>query len=83
MCLVGLLMKKMAHVYFIMAVYGYIKQIFFLLIESFYLFQGSASATKGDFLLSSEHLIEIITKLHRTGATAADREELNIDISDE
>ncbi|XP_074550316.1 unconventional myosin-Ib isoform X3 [Halichoeres trimaculatus] len=45
--------------------------------------EGSASATKGDFLLSSEHLIEIITKLHRTGATAADREELNIDISDE
>lgn len=45
--------------------------------------QGSASAIKGDFLLSSEHLIEIITKLHRTGATAADQEQLNIDISDE
>ncbi|XP_011609839.1 unconventional myosin-Ib isoform X7 [Takifugu rubripes] len=45
--------------------------------------EGSASAIKGDFLLSSDHLIEIITKLHRTGATAADREELNIDISDE
>ncbi|XP_054470758.1 unconventional myosin-Ib isoform X2 [Anoplopoma fimbria] len=45
--------------------------------------EGSASATKGDFLLSSEHLIEIITKLHRTGATAADSEQLNIDISDE
>ncbi|XP_051260511.1 unconventional myosin-Ib isoform X4 [Dicentrarchus labrax] len=45
--------------------------------------EGSASATKGDFLLSSEHLIEIITKLHRTGATAADQEQLNIDISDE
>lgn len=45
--------------------------------------QGSASAIKGDFLLSSDHLIEIITKLHRTGATAADGEELNIDISDE
>nr|XP_046259069.1 unconventional myosin-Ib isoform X8 [Scatophagus argus] len=45
--------------------------------------EGSASAIKGDFLLSSEHLIEIITKLHRTGATAADREQLNIDISDE
>ncbi|XP_075895818.1 unconventional myosin-Ib isoform X3 [Nelusetta ayraudi] len=44
---------------------------------------GSASAIKGDFLLSSEHLIEIITKLHRTGATAADQEQLNIDISDE
>lgn len=47
------------------------------------LLQGSASAVKGDFLLSSEHLIEIITKLHRIGATAADREQLNIDISDE
>lgn len=45
--------------------------------------EGSASAVKGDFLLSSEHLIEIITKLHRIGLTAADRERLNIDISDE
>lgn len=45
--------------------------------------EGSASAVKGDFLLSSEHLIEIITKLHRIGVTAADRERLNIDISDE
>ncbi|XP_070770123.1 unconventional myosin-Ib isoform X4 [Enoplosus armatus] len=45
--------------------------------------EGSASATKGDFLLSSEHLIEIITKIHRIGATAADREQLNVDISDE
>ncbi|KAM4558963.1 unconventional myosin-Ib isoform 3-T3 [Odontesthes bonariensis] len=45
--------------------------------------EGSTSAIKGDFLLSSEHLIEIITKLHRIGATAADREPLNIDISDE
>ncbi|XP_032385526.1 unconventional myosin-Ib isoform X8 [Etheostoma spectabile] len=45
--------------------------------------EGSASAVKGDFLLSSEHLIEIITKLHRTGATAADSEQLNVDISDE
>ncbi|KAE8299502.1 Unconventional myosin-Ib MIH-L Myosin I alpha [Larimichthys crocea] len=35
--------------------------------------EGSASAIKGDFLLSSEHLIEIITKLHRTGATDADQ----------
>ncbi|XP_026151119.1 unconventional myosin-Ib isoform X7 [Mastacembelus armatus] len=43
--------------------------------------EGSASAVKGDFLLSSEHLIEIITKLHRIGAT--DQEQLNIDISDE
>ncbi|XP_042351161.1 unconventional myosin-Ib isoform X7 [Plectropomus leopardus] len=45
--------------------------------------EGSASAVKGDFLLSSEHLIEIITKLHRIGATAADSKQLNIDISDE
>ncbi|XP_029385603.1 unconventional myosin-Ib isoform X1 [Echeneis naucrates] len=45
--------------------------------------EGSASAIKGDFLLSSEHLIEIITKLYRIGATSADREQLSIDISDE
>ncbi|XP_035030688.1 unconventional myosin-Ib isoform X8 [Hippoglossus stenolepis] len=45
--------------------------------------EGSASAVKGDFLLSSEHLIEIITKIHRMGTTAADREQLDIDISDE
>ncbi|KAM3607281.1 uncharacterized protein V6R79_005031 [Siganus canaliculatus] len=45
--------------------------------------EGSASAIKGDFLLSSEHLIEIITKLHRTGARASDREQLNVDIADE
>ncbi|XP_069554799.1 unconventional myosin-Ib isoform X2 [Brachyistius frenatus] len=45
--------------------------------------EGSASAVKGDFLLSSEHLIEIITKLHRIGTTAADRDQINIDISDE
>ncbi|CAB1347089.1 unnamed protein product [Coregonus sp. 'balchen'] len=45
--------------------------------------EGSASAAKGDFLLSSEHLIEIITKLHRTGTTAADGDQININISDE
>ncbi|XP_062258986.1 unconventional myosin-Ib isoform X3 [Platichthys flesus] len=45
--------------------------------------EGSASAVKGDFLLSSEHLIEIITKIHRMGTRAADREQLDIDISDE
>ncbi|XP_045563665.1 unconventional myosin-Ib isoform X3 [Salmo salar] len=45
--------------------------------------EGSASASKGDFLLSSDHLIEIITKLHRIGTTAADRDQINIDISDE
>uniref|UniRef100_A0A674EZV4 Myosin IB n=1 Tax=Salmo trutta TaxID=8032 RepID=A0A674EZV4_SALTR len=32
-----------------------------------------AGTAKGDFLLSSEHLIEIITKLHRTGTTASRR----------
>lgn len=45
--------------------------------------QGSASAIKGDFLLSSDHLIEMITKLHRISSMAADREKLNIDILDE
>ncbi|XP_077392937.1 unconventional myosin-Ib isoform X5 [Festucalex cinctus] len=46
--------------------------------------EGSASAVKGDFLLSSEHLIETITKLHHIGSTASDHgEQLNIDISDE
>ncbi|XP_054642606.1 unconventional myosin-Ib isoform X6 [Dunckerocampus dactyliophorus] len=45
--------------------------------------EGSASAVKGDFLLSSEHLIETITKLHHIGSTASDREQLNVDISDE
>uniref|UniRef100_A0A3B3ZWE4 Unconventional myosin-Ib n=1 Tax=Periophthalmus magnuspinnatus TaxID=409849 RepID=A0A3B3ZWE4_9GOBI len=45
--------------------------------------EGAASAVKGDFLLSSEHLIEIITKLHRIGSTASDMAQLNIDISDE
>uniref|UniRef100_A0A8C5NEQ1 Unconventional myosin-Ib n=1 Tax=Gouania willdenowi TaxID=441366 RepID=A0A8C5NEQ1_GOUWI len=45
--------------------------------------EGSASAVKGDFLLSSEHLIELITKLHHVGVTAADQEQLNVDISDE
>ncbi|XP_054887368.1 unconventional myosin-Ib isoform X4 [Poeciliopsis prolifica] len=45
--------------------------------------EGSASAVKGDFLLSSDHLIEIVTKLHRISSMAADREKLNIDISDE
>uniref|UniRef100_A0A4W4FK11 Myosin IB n=1 Tax=Electrophorus electricus TaxID=8005 RepID=A0A4W4FK11_ELEEL len=45
--------------------------------------QGTASAAKGDFLLSSDRLIEIITKLHRTGAASSDREPLSVDISDE
>uniref|UniRef100_A0A3Q2YPE4 Unconventional myosin-Ib n=1 Tax=Hippocampus comes TaxID=109280 RepID=A0A3Q2YPE4_HIPCM len=46
--------------------------------------EGSASAVKGDFLLSSEHLIETITKLHHIGSTASDDGvRLNIDITDE
>ncbi|XP_059355569.1 unconventional myosin-Ib isoform X2 [Carassius carassius] len=45
--------------------------------------EGSTSAAKGDFLLSSDRLIEIITKLHRIGAASADRNQINIDISDE
>lgn len=45
--------------------------------------EGSTSAAKGDFLLSSDRLIEIITKLHRIGAPSADRNQINIDISDE
>ncbi|XP_073701294.1 unconventional myosin-Ib isoform X4 [Garra rufa] len=45
--------------------------------------EGSTSAAKGDFLLSSDRLIEIITKLHRTSAASADRNQISIDISDE
>ncbi|XP_059417490.1 unconventional myosin-Ib-like isoform X2 [Carassius carassius] len=45
--------------------------------------EGSTSAAKGDFLLSSDRLIEIITKLHCIGATSADKNQIKIDISDE
>lgn len=45
--------------------------------------EGTASAAKGDFLLSSDRLIEIITKLHRTGAASAERDAINVDICDE
>ncbi|XP_061774467.1 unconventional myosin-Ib isoform X4 [Nerophis ophidion] len=45
--------------------------------------EGSASAVKGDFLLSSEHLIETITKLHHIGSAGSDGEQLNVDIADE
>lgn len=45
--------------------------------------EGTASAAKGDFLLSSDRLIEIITKLYRTGAASADMEPISVDISDE
>ncbi|XP_072542091.1 unconventional myosin-Ib isoform X4 [Salminus brasiliensis] len=45
--------------------------------------EGTPSAAKGDFLLSSDRLIEIITKLHRTGEASADRDPISVDISDE
>ncbi|XP_046700619.1 unconventional myosin-Ib isoform X11 [Silurus meridionalis] len=45
--------------------------------------EGTASAAKGDFLLSSDRLIEIITKLYRTGAASADMPAISVDISDE
>ncbi|KAB5577063.1 hypothetical protein PHYPO_G00205670 [Pangasianodon hypophthalmus] len=45
--------------------------------------EGTASAAKGDFLLNSDRLIEIITKLYRTGAASADVEPVSVDISDE
>lgn len=45
--------------------------------------EGATSAAKGDFLLSSDRLIEIITKLHRIGSASADRNQIKIDISDE
>ncbi|KAF5905910.1 unconventional myosin-Ib isoform X6, partial [Clarias magur] len=44
--------------------------------------EGTPSAAKGDFLLSSDRLIEIITKLYRTGAASADMEPISVDISD-
>ncbi|XP_058248624.1 unconventional myosin-Ib isoform X4 [Hemibagrus wyckioides] len=45
--------------------------------------EGTVSAAKGDFLLSSDRLIEIITKIYRTGAASADMEPISVDISDE
>ncbi|XP_037542800.1 unconventional myosin-Ib isoform X3 [Nematolebias whitei] len=45
--------------------------------------EGSTSAAKGDFLLSSDHLIEIITKLHRVSASFSEKEPIGLDISDE
>lgn len=45
--------------------------------------EGATSAAKGDYLLSSDRLIEIITKLYCTGAASADRNQIKIDISDE
>ncbi|XP_003199241.2 unconventional myosin-Ib isoform X1 [Danio rerio] len=45
--------------------------------------EGATSAAKGDYLLSSDRLIEIITKLYCTGAASAERNQIKIDISDE
>ncbi|TRY54351.1 hypothetical protein DNTS_011116 [Danionella cerebrum] len=45
--------------------------------------EGSASAAKGDFLMNSDRMIEIITKLHCTGAASAERSQIKIDFSDE
>lgn len=44
--------------------------------------QGSEAASKGDFLFSSDHLIEMATKLYRTTLSQT-RQKLNIEISDE
>uniref|UniRef100_A0A8B9TIU2 Unconventional myosin-Ib n=1 Tax=Anas platyrhynchos TaxID=8839 RepID=A0A8B9TIU2_ANAPL len=45
-------------------------------------FSGSGAAVKGDFLLSSDHLIEMATKLYRTTLSQT-KQKLNIEISDE
>uniref|UniRef100_A0A674IF69 Unconventional myosin-Ib n=1 Tax=Terrapene triunguis TaxID=2587831 RepID=A0A674IF69_9SAUR len=44
--------------------------------------EGSGAAGKGDFLFSSDHLIEMATKLYRTTLSQT-RQKLNIEISDE
>ncbi|XP_042301845.1 unconventional myosin-Ib isoform X3 [Sceloporus undulatus] len=44
--------------------------------------EGSGAAGKGDFLFSSEHLIEMATKLYRT-ALSQTKQKLSIEISDE
>ncbi|XP_068878107.1 unconventional myosin-Ib isoform X5 [Aphelocoma coerulescens] len=44
--------------------------------------EGSEAASKGDFLLSSNHLIEMATKLYRTTLSQT-KQKLNIEISDE
>ncbi|XP_010010231.1 PREDICTED: unconventional myosin-Ib isoform X2 [Nestor notabilis] len=44
--------------------------------------EGSEAAGKGDFLLSSDHLIEMATKLYRTTLSQT-KQKLNIEISDE
>ncbi|KAK2850079.1 hypothetical protein Q7C36_008862 [Tachysurus vachellii] len=45
--------------------------------------EGTTSAAKGDFLLSSDRLIEIITKIYCTGAASTNMEPISVDISDE
>ncbi|XP_073927402.1 unconventional myosin-Ib isoform X4 [Castor canadensis] len=44
--------------------------------------EGSEAASKGDFLFSSDHLIEMATKLYRTTLSQT-KQRLNIEISDE
>nr|XP_038938880.1 unconventional myosin-Ib isoform X4 [Rattus norvegicus] len=44
--------------------------------------EGSEAASKGDFLFSSDHLIEMATKLYRTTLSQT-KQKLNIEISDE
>ncbi|XP_025903347.1 unconventional myosin-Ib isoform X6 [Nothoprocta perdicaria] len=44
--------------------------------------EGSGAAGKGDFLLSSDHLIEMATKLYRTTLSQT-KQKLNIEIADE
>lgn len=51
-------------------------------LQVFSVFQGSEAAGKGDFLFSSDHLIEMATKLYRTTLSQT-KQKLNIEISDE
>uniref|UniRef100_A0A4W2HK32 Unconventional myosin-Ib n=1 Tax=Bos indicus x Bos taurus TaxID=30522 RepID=A0A4W2HK32_BOBOX len=44
--------------------------------------EGCEAASKGDFLFSSDHLIEMATKLYRTTLSQT-KQKLNIEISDE
>ncbi|XP_078715773.1 unconventional myosin-Ib-like isoform X3 [Lampetra fluviatilis] len=44
--------------------------------------QGTTAAGKGDFVLSSEHAIELITKIHRA-VMASNKEKVEIKISNE
>lgn len=53
-----------------------------IMCEFPFLSQGSGAAGKGDFLFSSDHLIEMATKLYRTTLSQT-KQKLNIEISDE